>query len=518
MNGHVFIVRCDITKLACDAWLAPCDRRAKPRGHFTPSFWKGPFKGEPFQSGERVQKLRDCPENCPQPWLVDVGGTKETSVQWYIEGVAKFLEDVKKDLANKKPLMGRTIPLVAMPVVGTAGGGALEKAGEIIEAMLKELSSFTANNPIDVALVAKNPDIYAAAQAERERNKQLGWPPELTTELREEADLLAERSRAGELALFIGAGVSMGAGLPGWKQLLQRLAAKAKMTPEEIKALDELNDVLDQATIIEGRFEGTGIKLGEAIQEEFAAHKHLSLSHAFLAALPVREVVTTNYDRLFEEAWELIDPDGVSIVPAKPRSHTRRWLLKMHGCVSEPARIVLTRSDYTRYDEHLPALAGIVKAFLVMRHMLFVGFSLTDSNFHRIVDSVRRLRNLGDKRDCFGTVLALKHGGLREVLWEKDLRRVRMVEDGKENTVSTPEAARRLEILLDYLLHRTRDTCHLLVGNRFDNVMTDGEKRIRDALAGFMQDLSPVEDSVRKTIAWRQIEQMLVSLGFDPKL
>ena len=43
---------------------------------------------------------------------------------------------------------------------------------------------------------------------------------------------------------------------------------------------------------------------------------------------------------------------------------------------------MLTRGSYARYDEHLPALAGIVQGFLMTRHMLFVGFSLTDDNFH----------------------------------------------------------------------------------------------------------------------------------------
>ena len=69
------------------------------------------------------------------------------------------------------------------------------------------------------------------------------------------------------------------------------------------------------------------------------------------------------------------------------------WLLKMHGCVTHPEDIVLTRyfnydwnamghciyinmmwrEDYIRYHERRQALAGIVQAFLITKHMLFIG-------------------------------------------------------------------------------------------------------------------------------------------------
>src|SRR4029079_9529087 len=137
---------------------------------------------------------------------------------------------------------------------------------------------------------------------------------------------------------------------------------------------------------------------------------------------------TPNYDRLFEDAWSVPDPDGLSVLPGAIKPDARRWLLKMHGCLSDPERVVLTRSRYTRYDEQLPALSGMVQAFLVTRHVLFVGFSLSDDNFHRIVDAVRRLRGESGTPGHLGTALSLGAGGLAEVLWEQDVRRVRMSE------------------------------------------------------------------------------------------
>ena len=104
------------------------------------------------------------------------------------------------------------------------------------------------------------------------------------------------------------------------------------------------------------------------------------------------------------------------------------------------------------------------------RHMLFVGFSLNDDNFHRIVDAVRRLCSSSAGGIRFGTSITLGHGGLAETLWDRDLHRVRMDESEESNgDFPIAEAARRLEIFLDYVLSSTRDTSHLLVGERFDS-------------------------------------------------
>ena len=64
----------------------------------------------------------------------------------------------------------------------------------------------------------------------------------------------------------------------------------------------------------------------------------------------------------------------------------------MHGTVTHPDEIVLSKRDYMRYHDRFAAMAGIVQSTLLTRHLLFVGFSLDDDNFQRIFDSVRKAR------------------------------------------------------------------------------------------------------------------------------
>ena len=65
-------------------------------------------------------------------------------------------------------------------------------------------------------------------------------------------------------------------------------------------------------------------------------------------------------------------------------------------------------------------------------------------------------------------------------------------------------------------MSRTRGSAHLLVGARFDPLLSSGEKLLRDSLSRFVADVTgPNTEDVRKTVAWPQIERLLQSLGFE---
>ena len=72
---------------------------------------------------------------------------------------------------------------------------------------------------------------------------------------------------------------------------------------------------------------------------------------------PVAEVVTTNYDQLFEVAYGAVGRTP-SVLPHAIRPDAKRWVLKMHGCVSHPEDIVLTRRDYLGYAKRRAAAEG----------------------------------------------------------------------------------------------------------------------------------------------------------------
>jgi hypothetical protein len=228
----------------------------------------------------------------------------------------------------------------------------------------------------------------------------------------------------------------------------------------------------------------------------------------------VSEIATTNYDQLFEQAC-----DGtkrpVAVLPYESARDRSRWLLKMHGCISRPDDLVLTRDDYLRYGERRAALAGIVQALLVTRHILFVGFSLNDDNFHRLVHDVRkalgtRTPGAADVRE-FGTALLLGQQAFLSELWAGDVRTLPML-GVDESAAMRAGAARRLEIFLDLVLMLATSSAAHLLDSTYDGVLTDDERSVRDALKTMR---AQVPQSARRSAAWARVAGFLAGLGAD---
>ena len=508
----------------------PCGHRLRP----------GPGWVEPFErhaaaiafpattADWREERVRAAPvvrwpEHLPRPWMCNVGGGHQRPIGWFVAGVEEFLVRVADQLSGTPPRGGRARHLVAVPVVGTGAGGARRSTGDVVRELFPLLLRVARERGLDVALVTNEEATYAAAQAQRAREPD-AWHA-LSREREREAERLADVGRSGQLVLFLGAGVSMGAGLPSWDGLLAELAAEAGLDDDERRALARLGP-LDQARIVELRLaqgDERARPLGAAVARLLERHEGYALAHGLLAALPVREIVTTNYDALFERASRAIGRE-VSVLPHAP-SQASRWLLKLHGCVSDPDRIVLTREDYLRYDQRRQALAAIVQALLITRHMLFVGFSLKDDNFHRIADAVRRARIPSSEAEAtaerFGTVVDLFKDPLAVTLWQKDVAWVAMDRgappDGADRDAGrrTAEAARTLEIFLDRVGARTAGATEHLLDPRYDGALTDAERE----LVALLRPLARAGErrSEADAPAWRHVAWLLERLGHRPR-
>jgi hypothetical protein len=125
-----------------------------------------------------------------------------------------------------------------------------------------------------------------------------------------------------------------------------------------------------------------------------------------LAEIDFPIVITTNYDRLFENALGL-SAKMVSPIVYEPerREQTRdlrgvpgkdkRWLFKIHGCISRPESIVITDEDYIRFimrmndGEDFHPVPQKIRTQLAEWPTLFVGYSLLDYNLRLLFRTLR---------------------------------------------------------------------------------------------------------------------------------
>lgn len=478
--GHVFVARADITHLACDDVVIPTGHDLEIRRH-----WRDVLPSR-FQDGvvladlgvsrvlwgtRRYAELPGTGGDGPRVWLVDTGGDGTRPISWYTDVLSDVMAAIHA--RDEAPRHGRERRLVALPLVGVGEGGASARRGDVIEATLGLLAK-RATTGQDCALILRTERDHAAVQHIR-RASAAPTSSALPDGWEDVASDLARKARAGELALFLGAGVSVSAGLPSWKALLAALLDRTALSTDEIKAVLGL-DARDAATIAVRELAASGETLVGALRDVLPQWRY-GLAHALLACLPVEQAATTNYDALFESARA--DQDRpTAVLPFEDPSLP--WLLKLHGDLRYESGVVLTRDDYLRFGGTSGALGGVVQGMLMTRHVLFAGFSFSDENFFRLAHGARRtLESAGRKPRIFGTALELHGNALRRRLWDGELDYVAFA-DNASTSIAT--AARRLEIFFDRVACLAADDSSYLLDPAYRSLMSESDLALASAL------------------------------------
>ena len=515
MAGHLYIVNGDLRKIACDAVLIPTDAMFTITGS-----WGAFLAGRTIPTTWSDGKVLPLDRVTQQPWiwLGNIGqaghsssfAVFEPTVREFIEKASAAVQSVdQRDRIYEWPKRR-----LALNVVGSGSGGGTLRKGDLIRGLVATLQELSVLHDVDIVLVTRGEKPYAAAQ--RARHQIVGDNDLATTwqfgesasaNLQSEARALADAAIDSQLVLFIGAGVSAGAGLPTWQALLSEIALAAGMEPEILDLL-KTKDLRDQATLIEGRLRMNDDELRSRIAANLRNTERYSLQHALLASLPSREAITTNFDSLTEEAFRAGNR-AIAVLPDDPSRTGGRWLLKLHGSVDSPRGMVLTRSDYLEMPRRYGALIGLVQGLLLMRHMMFVGYSLRDEDFHELIHEVRAAR--GDSRGAArGTVLTLFDDGLERELWDDDLHIVPMTKLPPTERDFLPEAARELEVFLDLVGFLSTTSAAFFLDPTYDTLSED-EAKLRETLADLVRSTSGAK---RDSVA-HKVERFLREIGAD---
>lgn len=210
------------------------------------------------------------------------------------------------------------------------------------------------------------------------------------------ADLVEKFGRAvlsGDAALFIGAGLSRSAGLPDWASLIDPMRARCN-----IPVLEDLPLVAEY--IANDAANGGLPALHAHILADITGRRPKpAVGHRLLSRLPVREIWTTNYDRLLED---VMPSAAVAFNERTIReiASDERTLIKMHGSISTSGTWeelpVITRTDYERYEPDHPRTWTILRASYLSRRFLFLGFSFADPNVEVLLRLARTLGTAAD--------------------------------------------------------------------------------------------------------------------------
>lgn len=483
-GGHLFMVHGRIEDLTHDAAIVPVDEFLSFN-----RIW-GPLLGETWPSAPATWAQGWGRVEDGSYWLVQVGDGNYAKV---LQRVTCAVDDVCEQI--RKPIGGRQRPLLALPVLGVGRGGHHHEPGRVLKLLVEHLESLALSHEIDIVLVTPEPSVYAAAQFVRRGTSAL--PPRME----QLARAIGDRATRDELALFIGAGASMAAGLPSWTELIRRLAVGVEGADTEAFAA---LGATDQAELIQSYdVEGFQSRVADIV----GTAERPALVHGLLAGLGVRNAVTTNYDTFYEQAVEASGREMKSVLPWQSAVGAQRWVLKLHGDVSKPESIVLTRRHMVRFDAANRPSASLLQSVLLTKHLLVVGTSLTDDNVLRLAHEVQEYREKyrPGVEEPFGTQLDATDGvgRLRARLWAGQLDWVHLQDFGTE----TPPRA--LELLLDRAGAHASGDAPWLLDDRFSGLFNDqADKDLADRARGLLS-----EAKARDSAMWEPLVAALNRLG-----
>ena len=201
--------------------------------------------------------------------------------------------------------------------------------------------------------------------------------------------------------LFIGSGISMWSGLPGWGQLLDEMANFVEQKGKDagnIRYYSNSKPLLAADLGCEALGDN-GLKL--FIQS--ACRKGIAepdIIHQLIINLGVSCYITTNYDQLLEQAlkdnglfkrFKVITNQEPAECAGLLLFNKRNFIFKPHGDMDKIESIILSERQYNDLYESGNKFYAYraLETLLTTRNVVFVGFGLTDPDFIRIMEKVR---------------------------------------------------------------------------------------------------------------------------------
>ena len=190
---------------------------------------------------------------------------------------------------------------------------------------------------------------------------------------------------AGRWLPIVGAGLSRNAALPSrrsvplWNELGKSLA-------EDMQDYGYVNPI-DAISAYEHEFGRP--KLIEKLSDLLSiGEAQPGDTHRAFCNVQFDIVCTTNFDFLLEKQYELtprsctplIDEDQLSI----KLYGSSIALLKLHGDLNHPKRLVATEEDYDAFLERYPVIATYLANLLITRTAVLIGYSLDDPDFRQV--------------------------------------------------------------------------------------------------------------------------------------
>jgi hypothetical protein len=215
----------------------------------------------------------------------------------------------------------------------------------------------------------------------------IDWPAQLVEDL--------ARRRA---IVFLGAGVSKNSTSesdptlhpPTWEEFLRAALDRCDNPKRHIEKLLKRHDYLTACEIVKYRLADDWNAL---VHDQFVAPRFRPADiHRDIFQLDSRIVLTQNVDRVYD-AFAANESSGTVYIKEYSNADVglvvrgeRRCVLKAHGSVDTPAKMVFSREDYARARVEFSSFYNVLDALTVTHTLLFLGCGVADPDVQLMLE------------------------------------------------------------------------------------------------------------------------------------
>jgi NAD-dependent SIR2 family protein deacetylase len=206
---------------------------------------------------------------------------------------------------------------------------------------------------------------------------------------------LIQRLKDGAVVPFLGAGISVEGGFPTWKNHLKQQGRTAGINPSHLNSL--LQNGLYETVIQEIEDQRGREVFIQEIRDAFFKTGKLTSKVILLSELFSDTIITTNYDRLMEKAFDSGKENAFQIIsgtnPLEEPASDRVTIIKLHGDINVPARCIISKNQYDQaygvgcLDLSLP-IPKLLSYYFKNSSLLFLGCSLNNDRTMQVFQAL----------------------------------------------------------------------------------------------------------------------------------
>ena len=204
---------------------------------------------------------------------------------------------------------------------------------------------------------------------------------------------LADALRQRQLVLFVGAGLSQSMGLPGWQELIDHMADELGYDPAVFHQYGDYLSLAEYFQLERNSLGGLRSWMDRTWHGD-ETKVDTSRSHQAIVSLKCPTIFTTNCDRWLEIAFGRRGVKALKIANVGDFTKIvdgQTQIIKLHGDFDDDSSLVLTETSYFERLMFDSPLDIKLRADIIGKSVLFVGYSLSDINIRYLLHKVQKL-------------------------------------------------------------------------------------------------------------------------------